>query len=448
MSLVESRFPIPVTKKSFAFNPGLAFAKEGGNQGQSTTPIAQLLRSLNYLEKILPTSVPLRSILAEEPINKELISEGETILYRNIAEIFNLGPTIDPVQFILSQLKTANKIAEHIRKKFNIPKGRLNDEIDMEDPQIVRTLHNHLRKKGKSSQRGEKKVSTKVSYELRRQLLLAVLSGRLHMNTARNKCHELLSGLQYELNDDFYSDEIIGENQDKTFITVHDPGTNEVITYREKTDGDELKQNEKSILFHFRHVRLDDGTEVEVYSSDRKKDDVEAIIKSVARADGHEIDPTKEIEDSMGKRFVINGDNEMRKKFMQKYLKKIQKLYPNARIELDSSQRKESETYRGQSPLTDYEKVKIHFEGKTTPYEVICYSLKDFINSKVHVGKADKNGVYDGYAHDLYSLRRTAKVAKILFPEELYEYRFEELQKKAMQKKVNELLNAKEIEYE
>lgn len=436
--VTRRKFPLPITKDSFTYKPGVV-------------ALTELLRSINFLQNVLPASVPLMSILGEKQIRKEYVSEGEAILEKNIVEMFNLDASINPTRFILNQLKTANEVTEYIRQKLNIPKGRLNDEIDIEDPLLLRTISRHLRKNKVSHNRGEKKVSPKVSYELRRQLLLAIISGHLHMNTASNRSHELLSALQYELNESFYGDEIIGETTDKTFITTHDLQTNEVTSYREISDVSVLQPNEKSVLFHFRHAMLDDGKEIEVYSKDRKKGDVEAIIKSIARVDktNGEIDPTNEVEDSIGKRFVVNGGDEVRDTFMEKYVQTIRIQYPNARIEPDPPLKKSpGEADRGQSSMTDYNRVKIYFEGKTTPYEVICYSLKNFLNSKVHIGKADEHGQYDGYGHLMFELRRIAKVAKVLFPEELYEYDIEELVMLAMKEEAIKLLSAGKIEYE
>ena len=66
----------------------------------------------------------------------------------------------------------------------------------------------------------------------------------------------------------------------------------------------------------------------------------------------------------------------------------------------------------------------------------------------VRIGKMNDEGVYDGDAHSLYSIRRMAKVCAILFPESEYKYSLEERVRNAMSKKVGELSLAREIDYE
>ena len=440
-------FRIPVTIDDFAYRPG----------------VVSLLRSIHYLDGILsnenpnnPTVgqkklVPIGSILFNQPLPDNEILTADDEFSRRIARVFNLRTNMAPTEFILSQLKTANEVVDRVKNTLNIPKGKLNDEVDTPDPILLRAMRLYL-PKSRNNTGQEKQVSPKVSFEMRRQLLLAIISGQLHINTAMNKPYEMLSALQAVLNDHFYSDLVIGENTDKEFISSHDMHTNEVTDIREKNSADVTIQNpnKKTSLFHFRHVLLDDGQIVEVYSSDRKKDDVDAIIKSIAKASDAEIDPTELVEDTVGKQFVINGDLKLRDAFMKKYIQTIQRQFPTARIQFDPppARREMAQNMRGQSPSTEFKRIKIYFDGKTTAYEVMCYSLADFLNSKVRIGKMNDEGVYDGDAHSLYSIRRMAKVCAILFPESEYKYSLEERVRNAMSKKVGELSLAREIDYE
>lgn len=428
---MTERFPLSITEELFAYRPG-------------TPALAGALHGLNYLRGVLPDSMPLALVLSHKRIDPGSVAASEKELAHNIARIYG-HETMDPVPFILSQLKAANRVVDSVACQLSIPGGKLNDEVSIEDPLLLRSMARYLRGK-----KGERKISDKLSFELRRQLPLAIISGRLYMSTANNRPRELISELQITFNQDFYSDSKVGSSTPKTFITTHNPQTNEVTNYREGKREWELLQNEKLASFLFRHVIMDGGREIEVYTSDRKKDDTAAIIKSIAQVKNGTIDPTEQVKDTMGKEFVVNGDNNLRDEFMKLYLQKITENYPNARI-VPHGPRKEVlsgvAADRGQSTKVSYNRVLIYFDGLTMPYEVICYGMQDFLNSKVDVGKVDNNGLYDGYAHTLFQLRRVLRVGEILFPIELYNYNIDNLMRNAMKRRVDDLMEAREIEY-
>lgn len=425
----ESKISIHVSKESFKLRPG----------------IEELLPIMRVVKRILPEGMTVKAVLSDTIISPRVIDEQNQIVKSNIKELFSLSPNIDVDNFILNQLKTANDVVNYVAKSLGLSNQQMHDEVNLPDPNILRSIHEHLNRPD---------VDLNLSYQLRRQLLLALISARIYMRNANDKSYEFLSDLQNTLNDNFFylNPEMgwyKGSVKKKRFITTHDPISNKVTNIEEVDSERSPSKNEKAVEGRFRRVLLGENQLVDVFSTDRKKGDAESILKAIARVKHGNIDPMKEIEDSIGKQFVVNGDRNVRDEVLEKYTNLITDKYDVDRIKVDDpGAMEEHEDDRGQSKDLKFKRVKIYFKGVSAPYEVICYALTDYINSRLDVGSIGDGGVSDGQAHALYELRRLQKVAKVLFPEELYGHNIEAQIELIMLRTIEKLRDLKKLNLE
>ncbi|HEX7543003.1 MAG TPA: hypothetical protein VF385_02900, partial [Patescibacteria group bacterium] len=93
---------------------------------------------------------------------------------------------------------------------------------------------------------------------------------------------------------------------------------------------------------------------------------------------------------------------------------------------------------RSQSKRHTFKRRQLQFDGNR--FEVIFYTLREFLNSQYDIGEKDQDGFYTGAAHSLYEIGRITHAASHIIPQDLYNLDIFKYGRQAQQREVEKLL--------
>jgi hypothetical protein len=308
------------------------------------------------------------------------------------------------VEFYRSQLNRANKVIEYLTNTLALPKGifSLRNEVKVFPDSPSQRLR----------QIADVNVSTVLRYETSRQMILAYLASPLDQRAASEKIQTRLFNFQDFLDKNLYVGKT-GETEKRVIFSQHDNHTNTTLNFSFENHKKIKRKREAHLKKETFDVRKTNIKGIEVHTNMRHKGENESVIKSIMKAvKNHKpIDILESVRDSIGMKFAIMGDENVRDEFIAEFEEMVKKYRDFDRIEVDDSPNAD----RGQNQSSFKRRRQIYLKGLSIPIEVIFYSTPEYLDSEYEVGKDFK-----GKAHDLYDMRRLGTAAKILFMEEVY----------------------------
>lgn len=307
------------------------------------------------------------------------------------------------VEFYRSQLGRANKVIKYLISFLDLPKRfELRNEVSVFPDSPTQRLR----------QIADVNVDRDLRYQTARQMILAYLASPLDERAASEKIQTRLFDFQDFLDQKLFIGKT-GQTEKRTIFSQHDNHTNSVITY----SLDSYKKIKNRRGAHLKKETLDVRTtsikSTEVFTNMRHKGENESIIKAIMKAviNHKPIDILDSVKDSIGMKFAIMGDENVRDAFVDEFEKLIMTYKDFDRIETDDVPAGD----RGQNKSSFKRRRQIFLKGLSIPIEVIFYSTSEYLDSEYEVGKELK-----GKAHGLYDMRRIGSAAKILFLQEMY----------------------------
>lgn len=272
-----------------------------------------------------------------------------------------------------------------------------------------------------------------LAHEAQRHAIATAMGADYLAADARGKLGSILAAVHDHLNTRLFEG-VEGSGGPQIFSSYHDDDTNDVVGYP--------GQSPKRITAHEKryekNVRLIQGIGY-VLTGPREKDGDAALVKSIAQAQLPEnkgiINVARDIEDGIGMMFVPMDPAVKVEELIERVLKVIgpegtEIKMPGEAKDLKIGKIKSEPTRgkgRGQSSTLKSHVVKIWFEGILSPIELFFMDRTNYTNSLLEVGQRDQiTGLYQGSSHELYEIRRGAKVIRVPFSKERYPIPVEE----------------------
>lgn len=337
-----------------------------------------------------------------------------------------IGDNFTPEAY-LSALKKANETHQYIIDRLGLPPldaGLINDVVAFSEKPFDRL-----------DLLSSANISSLLRYQLAEQLMLGLIHVHLDNRTRGKKLRSQLSEFVTFTNNCLFEGKKVGETEKINVYSTHD---NENRTKRIGfTPFSHVSNNEhqKKTRLRTREVIIGGKKYLAVFDI-RKKDDRIAALKSLERAvhksDGN-IEIEEDVEDMIGTKFIIiKGDI---KEFISSFENIVKSRYGDIKIEKDDST---NEDGRKQSKRHTFKRRQLHLNGNR--FEVIFYTLREFLNSQYDIGEKDNKGFYTGAAHSLYEIARITHAANHIIPQDLYGLDVFEYGKQAQQREVEKLL--------
>lgn len=258
------------------------------------------------------------------------------------------------------------------------------------------------------------KIDRTLAFELHRQGIFVYNAARNNAMHLISRSQTVLSDLQYHLRTHLYEG-LIGDGRTIFTKSIHNDESNAVVGFPYKDLRIPPTAHIKKVPFTARSVKGFGP----VYTSPRKKDDANVLIKAIASAleERGEIN-TDCIQDKIGMEWVPLEASVSPKELMDKIIELIESgPYEGVSVSVDDKVGQN----RGQSPKTKFVRRIIEFKNVPVACELRVFDLENFLNSKLEVGIRDQEtGLYNGRAETLYRLRRELLAALYIFPPEIY----------------------------
>lgn len=353
----------------------------------------------------------------------ELPSQVDDSFFRNFSS--EIGGNFTPEAY-LSALKKANETHEYAVNRLGLPKwdaGLINDVVTFSERPFDRL-----------DLLSSANISPLLRYQLAEQLMLGLIHVHLDNRTRGKKLRSQLNEFVTFTNDNLFKGQKIGETKEVNVYSAHDnENRTKKICFTPFTHVSNNEHQKKTRL-RAREVSIG-GKKYLVVFDIRKKDDRVAALKSLEKAvhksDGN-IEIEEDVEDMIGTKFIIiEGDM---KEFITGFENTVRSYYGDIEIEKDDNVNEN----RRQSKRHTFRRRQLSLgENK---FEIIFYTLREFLNSQYDIGEKDEDGFYKGAAHSLYEIGRIAHAASHIFPQNLYGLDIFEFGKQAQQREAGKLL--------
>ena len=347
---------------------------------------------------------------------EDVANEIDGYVLGSVKRRYGLPDGSDVQEFYMQQQKLATQVPEHY--------GELVPELakDVELKDEISMLSDRPSDLVRLAFRRPEEIDSTLAYEVQRHILLSDLAGQINARTKNSRLRTVLSEVHHLLNEMLFEGPE-GAGQRIISESYHDDQTNQVIGFPGRS--------RKPPTAHLKRVPLVVRKIPEVglvHTSPRKKDDRDAIVKSLAKALSNSgvINIDNDIQDGFGMIFVSMDDHVTPEQLADLVVSAIQS---GSRKIANREEDDRTDTDRGQSPESSFDaRRKIWFEGIPTPLEFIFYRLETFLNSRLEVGIRDpETGFYMGRSHALYKPRRAFPTTQVIFPKEIYPTDFDTL---------------------
>lgn len=288
----------------------------------------------------------------------------------------------------------------------------------------------------------DNEIAPLLRYQLSAQNLLMLISFGLD-NRARER--KLLSQLHNFINftdTKLFSQNRIGEGEGMNIYSDHDDSN---LTLRASERPINLMKSDttrqKITPIRFRTLKIN-GSEMKVIFDSRKKEDSKSILKTLSKAlksGGGRINWLNEVTDLIGTKFVaVCGDID---DLIKTFEAQVNEYFDNPIIKVDDATAgfDDKDPHRGSSPTHNFKRRQIMI-GENM-FEVLFYTLGDWLNAEYHIGNKLPDGSYNGAAHSLYEIKRTAEGGEPIIPNEILNINFDEYVQGAYEKEVISLRN-------
>ncbi len=337
-----------------------------------------------------------------------MAEEIDRYVFESIKRIYGLPEQTDPQEFFLQQHKQARGVMEYVGRLF--PEASAAFELKDE----VTYCSDRPSDFFKLVSRPPDKIDPVLAYELQRHVLFAHISGLSNARNLKIRSRSFLAGNQSLLNEQLFEG-VEGAGHKVVLESVHDDETNEVIGFRENMESIPPTAHLKRIPVMVRNI----SGIGEVYTSPRKKDDGNVVIKSLVKAqyDSGVIN-IDSVQDSIGMMFCLVDSHASVERLSERIVE-VFKSGPRRIVNI--RRRDDVRADRGQSPRFNFHRLEIQFEGIPTSFELVVKNAREFIDGELGVGKRDERGYFDGEAHLLYEARRAGMVLPVIIPKEIYD---------------------------
>jgi len=337
-----------------------------------------------------------------------------------------IGSNFTPEAY-LSALKKANETHQYMIDRLELPQldaGLINDAVTFsENPSDRLYLLSSA------------DTDFLLRYQLAEQLMLGLIHIHLDNRTKGRRLRSQLNEFVTFTNRYLFEGQKVGETEKINVYSTHDnENRTKKICF---TSFSHVSNNEhqKKTRLRARKVNINGKKYLAVFDI-RKKDDKIAALKSLEKAvhknDG-DIAIKEDVEDMIGTKFIIiEGDI---KEFILSFENIVRSHYGDIRIEKDDNANKDG---RKQSERHTFKRRQLYL-GENR-FEVIFYTLREFLNSQYDIGEKDEDGFYKGAAHSLYEIGRIAHAASHIFPQDLYGLDIFEYGRQAQQREAERLL--------
>lgn len=348
-------------------------------------------------------------------------------VFGSIKRIFHLPYQSDPQEFYLQQQKQAIGVVGYIGRIL----PEIAEELDLKDE--IGLLSDSPSDLFELLSKPSLDIDPTLGYEVQRHMLLSVVGGSINARTLNGRLRTVLSSVHKQFNASLFEGP---DGAGSSFVSesIHDDETNQVVGFPDQAQRVPPTAHIKRIPFSVRKIP---GIGL-VYTSPRKKDDDNAVVKSLAKAlnNGGVVD-INDVEDGIGMMFVLMDNNFSPKELADRIVSVIESGSRNVdRVEDDDK----VGTDHGQSPNIQFTRRKIWFKEVPTPLELMFFNRKDYLDSRLEVGSRNyETGLFEGRAHELFELRRVNDVLPVLFPAEIYGVDFSHAVVKEMRLKAEEL---------
>ena len=357
---------------------------------------------------------------------EEALAIDETVL-GSIKRRYSLPDSSDPRDFYMQQQKQAIGVIGHIGSVL----PELGQELELKDE--ISLLSDSPSDLFRLASLPEDVIDQTLAYEVHRHLLLSVISGLVNARTLNGRLRTVLSDVHRQFNAQLFEGPE-GAGTRLNLTSIHDDETNEVVGFPEHSQRIPPTAHVKRSSFLLRRIS-DIGL---VYTSPRKKDDDNAILKSLAKAvnNGGKIDMDT-VRDEIGMMFVLMSDSTDTEKLADRVLsvaaeglRKIIHVESDNKVDID----------HGQSAEIRMSRRQVWFEDMQVPLELMFFDRENYLNSQLEVGRRDpQTGLFEGRAHELYDLRRVSSVLPLLYPEVVYGVDLQPIVVRRMKQKAEEL---------
>lgn len=324
-----------------------------------------------------------------------------------INDKFQFGSEKQALEHFITAQKTTREVINEMIKIYGLSKDRFGQktEVYIPDQDINRMLL--YTNSGKSTALPEGTV-LRTRFEQLRELLLADIALRLDKRAVEEESYDKLSELQLRLNQKLFSGPAGYANLVTHYISYNNEHGIENISNNYFDGATKIEEEMRIIILDKRkiNVQIDFG----------KKNGPTQIIKGLIdfikegkieyNPLGSDVNGKPSLQDRQRFRFVINGDDS-----------DIALVHNRITPFFDNVIEKPIKNDNGQNPTLKKRYIAM-FKG--IPIEIIYYDVKGYKNSDGHIGLKNKNGLYDGSAHELYEIRRSLPILSYLFPYEVY----------------------------
>lgn len=361
-------------------------------------------------------------------LDNETAQEVDKNVFESVKNYYSLLDRHSPPQFYLEQQKQPIGLI----KDFGAMLPELRQELELKNE--VSMFSDRPSALFWFLSRPSSEIDRVLEYEVHRQALLMICSGRINAVHLRERSLSVLSSVFNHLSRTLFEGKI-GEGEQIFLESAHDDDTNEVVGFPDHDQEIPPTAHRKRVHFNTRSVKGFGR----VYTSPRKKGDSNVLGKAIADASaGDRVIKVDAAEDRLGIMYVtIEKDADPRK------------LADLVITRIESGPRQVAEVVeddlvnqqRGQSQEFKFDARRIvRFKRSAVPLEMVFLSLENYLNSEYEVGKRDsQTGLYMGRAHELYELRRGLRIAPVLFPQEIYPVDFKSAFRKMSIMKAEEL---------
>lgn len=361
-----------------------------------------------------------RSLIAGQSYTRQEAKVINSYFLRSSKKAYNLPRRSDPQKFFLEQAKGAVSVVKYFPTL--VPELATDLELNNKIALYSERPSDLLRMLSSSN------LDQRLAYEAQRQAILMYQLGMFNARTLNGKLRTLLADVQDLLDEKLYegaeghTERIISES-------FHDDDTNQVVGFPNLN-------TQRPFTSHLKResiwVRRIPGIG-EVNTSERKKDDSVAIIKSWVKAlhNGGEIHIDQAVQDSIGMIFVAR-DFSVPPEQLADLVISVIKSGAESRIDANHARQtprivkveQDDKVNKDHGQACDAPfnaRRKIWFDGIRTPIELIFYDRETYLNSRFEVGNRDlKTGLYMGRSHELFELRRAREAIRVPFPKEIY----------------------------
>ncbi|NCN03682.1 MAG: hypothetical protein GW942_01245 [Candidatus Pacebacteria bacterium] len=368
----------------------------------------------------LESSRQILDLLSQNPDNDDF-NEANEVIFNQLRDMFPYFRNLERSQIesiIIEMHRKSNEIVEQVMR---ISYPGMDHELGLLNTTGVPTINiakriHKMMSNGSSTER--------YKYELLRQDVLALMLMELskYIHTVPNS--ENLHCLQEIFEKELYQGKV-GDIQPKELFSIHSDADNQCVgTFLSFAEAETFVN--KNCQFGSVHIkshkwRMREVDSIgDVLTNMRTKSD-SAIIRKMIYNSSNDTSPRPKIRigldsdlfDTTGFMFVVaNGESQH---MINRLIILIRNYYPQATFVEKNKVRKG----RGQSDKVSFLRFLAYLGDEESPIEVMVMEQDNYMNYRFELEQA----------HELFTLRKSAVSAKVLFPQAVFNYDAEEVDK-------------------